>query len=422
VSRRDRPPVAWRPPPRPPWVERFLAAAGVLGSEAVAPLDASDLVARAVGTTGLDDFGGDAWREPFGVLCDAAAGEARLHALGAVVTRAEILRLLGNRLRIVAAEPEVAGAPDIVAPIVITGSARSGTSILHELLALDPAHRTPAAWEVLWSVPVPTDRDGGPGDPRVHRADREVRLWDDIAPEYRVMHENGGALPHECIFLTAHEFASEHFSGVLDVPSYAGWMATHDLGPAYEWHRRQLKLLGAHRGPRQWVLKAPSHLSQLPALFAVYPDARVVITHRDPLRTVPSTISLMATLRWMRSDDVNVGGLAQVMARAMAALADAVDGWRSDGTIPEGQVVDVAYADLVRDPVATLRRLYATLERDWTPGLEDAVRSYLAAKPQGRHGAHRYGLSDFGLDPGDVRDRFAAYVARHDVAPEPGAR
>lgn len=410
--------MSWSPPPRPEWLTRLLAATDLLGPYAVVPIDADDLTERAAQVTGLDDFGGDTWREPLAVLCHAIREEARLHTVGALVTRAELLRVLENRLRIVAAEPTARGAPEVVAPIVITGSARSGTSILHELLALDPAHRVPAAWEVLWSVPAPTDGEGGPDDPRVVRADREVRFWEDLAPVYRAMHENGGALPHECIFLTAHELASDHFSGNLDVPSYAAWMATHDLRPAYQWHRRQLRFLGARRGPHQWVLKAPSHLSALPALFTVYPDARVVITHRDPLRTVPSTVSLMATLRWMRSDEVNVTGLAHVMARGMAAQWETVDRWRAEGAVPAGRVVDVAYADLVRDPVATLRRLYAALDRDWPAGLEDAVRSYVAAKPRGAHGGHHYRLTDFGLDPDDLRERFAGYVDRYGVEPE----
>ena len=214
-----------------------------------------------------------------------------------------------------------------------------------------------------------------PDAARVERIDHEVRLWDRIAPEYLTMHENGGALPIECIFVTAHEFASEHWSGVHHVPSYNKWLVRHDLRDAYRWHRRHLEWLGQHDAPgRQWVLKAPSHLGALPALFATYPDAWILQTHRDPLRTIPSTISLMATLRWMRSDVVDVDALARTMAVGVAMLFDAVAGMRADATLPDARFVDVHYADLVRDPVATLRGVYERTGRPWPDGARRAHR------------------------------------------------
>jgi hypothetical protein len=404
----------WRPPPRPDWVNDQIVSGRTVGPLALHPLDAEDLVATATRVADADDFGGDSWRTGFDLLCESLTAEADLHAVGAALTRSELLRTLVNRLRIVAAGP----GPDIpvTSPWVVCGTARSGTSILHELLALDPTARVPRAWEVLDSVPAPA----GPPDPeRVERIDREVRLWDRITPEYLTMHENGGALPTECIFLTAHEFASEHWSGVHDVPTYNKWLIGTDLRPAYRWHRRQLQFLGQHDAPdAQWVLKAPSHLGALPALFATYPDVWVLQTHRDPVRTLPSTISLMATLRWMRSDRVDVDRLARTMVRGVAMLFEIVQTMRTDGTLPDDRFVDVAYADLMRDPVATLRTVYDRTGRAWPEDFEDRIREYLAAKPQAVHGAHRYDLADFDLAEADVRDRYASYVERFGVVTE----
>lgn len=407
----------WAPPSRPAWVADLIASGATVGPLALHPLDAHTLRSTAVRAAGADDFGGVTWEEGFGRLCSALTDEARLHAVGAALTRSEILRTLVNRLRIVAAGPS-ASAP-VTAPWVVCGTARSGTSILHELLALDPSARTPRAWEVLDSVPAPGPQ---PDVERIERIDHEVRLWDRITPEYLTMHENGGALPIECIFVTAHEFASEHWSGVHHVPSYNKWLVRHDLRDAYRWHRRHLEWLGQHDAPgRQWVLKAPSHLGALPALVATYPDAWILQTHRDPLQTIPSTISLMATLRWMRSDAVDVDALARTMAVGVAMLFDAVVGMRADGTLPDDRFVDVHYADLVRDPVATLRHVYRRTGRAWPAGLDARIVEYLAAKPRAVHGAHRYSVAEFGLDADDLRERYRPYVERFGVEAEAAA-
>ncbi|MBM4268574.1 MAG: sulfotransferase [Deltaproteobacteria bacterium] len=433
-------------PPRPSWVEAFNTVGESLGGAShVVPIDGARLIEDAVRTTGLDDFGDDSWREAYAVLLEAIAREADLNLVGRVLTHSEIARLLQNRLRIVETRkrhPEIAEIP-VRAPIVITGTARSGTSILHELLAQDPAHRSPRAWEVMYSVP-PPEPATFETDPRIERADREVTLWHDVAPEYKTMHENGGALPLECIFLMAHEFRSNHFSGVLDVPSYAVWLATHDLRPAFRFHRDQLQLLGFKWGPvrsgvsaprlsgarvqmrdnepdpLRWLLKAPSHLSVLPALFAVYPDARLILTHRDPAKTVPSTASLMATLRRMRRDRVDAVALGRQLAMGMAAGLDRVIEQRATGEIPDSQIVDLHYHELISDPFGTIRRTYERLGLELTEVAEERMRAYLAAKPRAKHGAHPYAPEDFGLERAALRERFATYMRKYDVAAESG--
>lgn len=412
--------MTWAPAPRPQWVVDQIAIGRRLGPTRWHRLDADELVATASEIAGSDDFGEPSWRPGFATLCDALQHEARLHAVGAALTRSEMLRTLVNRLRIVASTNSgssgSAGSRPIVAPLVVCGTARSGTSILHELLAQDPALRAPRAWEIMYSVPT---AHPAAGDTRVDDADREVRHWDEIAPEYLRMHENGGALPQECIFITAHEFASEHWSGVHDVPSYHRWLRRADLVPAYRWHERQLGWLQGADRSTQWVLKAPSHLSALPALFAVYPDAWIIQTHRDPLRTVPSTISLMATLRWMRSDHVDVDRLAATMSKGVAALFDWVTAMRHDGTLPDERFVDVRYADLMRDPVAAIRAVYERIGLPFEGDRAGAIERYLAAKPRGRHGVHHYSAGDFGLDAGELRARYRDYCDAYGVEPEP---
>jgi hypothetical protein len=166
------------------------------------------------------------------------------------------------------------------------------------------------------------------------------------------------------------------------------------------------------------VLKAPSHLHALPALFAVYPDARVVITHRDPLAVLGSITSLMATLLWQRSDTVRYEEIVRVNAIWTARALDRVTQMRADGTIPDDRIVDVRYLDLVADPVGTLRATYEQLGRPFPAAVQAAVVAHLAARPRGRHGAHEYSFADTGLDLAETRGRYAAYQERYGVDSE----
>lgn len=405
---------------RPAWVDGVNAlGANLGGAEHLIALDADALLAAARSATGLDDFGDDGWREPFAVLTDALAREAKLNTVGRLLTRAELVRVLANRLRLVdlwKREPEIL-AGEVRAPIFIVGTARSGTSILHEVLAQDPRLRSPATWEIFYSVP-PPEAATCATDARIAGTDHEVKLWHEIAPEYLTMHANAAVHPQECIFLMAHELASEHFSGVHDVPSYALWLATHDLGPSFRFHRRMLQTLQWRHPGERWLLKAPSHLTVLPALFAVYPDARVVFTHRDPAKTVPSTASLMATLRRMRRDHVDANAIAKLILRGVAMGLEKMMAERASGAIPDAQFVDLRYADLMRDPLAAVRAVYERLDMTLPAEVADRMRAYLAAKPRAKHGEHRYRLEDFGLDRARLRSGYAAYCTRFDVPAE----
>lgn len=407
---------------RPAWVDGVNAlGANLGGAEHLIALDADSLLATARAATGLDDFGDDGWREPFAVLTDALAREAKLNTVGRLLTRAELVRVLANRLRLVdlwKREPQIL-AGEVRAPIFIVGTARSGTSILHEVLAQDPRLRSPATWEIFYSVP-PPEAATYATDPRIAGTDREVELWHEIAPEYLTMHANAAVHPQECIFLMAHELASEHFSGVHDVPSYALWLATHDLTPSFRFHRRMLQTLQWRHPGERWLLKAPSHLTVLPALFAVYPDARVVFTHRDPAKTVPSTASLMATLRRMRRDHVDANAIAKLLVRGVAMGLEKMMAERASGAIPDDRFVDLRYADLMRDPLAAVRAVYERLDMTLPDEIADRMRAYLAAKPRAKHGEHRYRLEDFGLDRERLRRGYAAYCARFDVPAEDG--
>jgi hypothetical protein len=406
----------WRPLPRPRWLERLNAHAAAAGGAAeLVTLDPEELLARACAATGLADFGDGDWRRHYDVLLAALERESGLHLAGRVVVRAELLRSLRNRLQLAELwqrRPELLAAP-VDPPVFILGSPRTGSSILHELLALDPANRTPAMWEMLHPV------EALAGGALRTVADYTVQFWHDLAPEYESMHANSGELPNECIYITMLEFLSEQWLGCHRVPSYAAHLVRADHRGAFRYHRRFLQTLQARARGERWVLKAPSHIFHLAEIFDVYPEARIVHLHRDPLRTLPSQLSLMATLRLMRCDGVDPVAESQVIAKGNAAVFRSVIERRASGALPDARFVDLRFADVMADTLGAVEALYAKL--GWKLGSEAraAMADYIARKPRHARGIHRYTLEEFGLDPAAERERFRFYCERYEV-PEEG--
>jgi hypothetical protein len=223
-------------------------------------------------------------------------------------------------------------------------------------------------------------------------------------------------LPEECLWLLAPEFDSGFWATCTNVPSFMAWRAGTDAVPTYEWHRRMLGILQRGREPKAWALKSPVHVSRLPALFAVYPDARVILTHRDPVKTVPSSVSAVAGGRWLRSDAVDpvaIGASLELgLGYLLNALPDVV------ATLPAGQVANLHYLDLLADPAGAIEATYDALGLPFAADLPDRIRRYLAARPQDKHGVHRYTAEGFGLDPAELRRAFLPYTDGFGVAHE----
>ena len=371
--------------------------------------DPDDLVPEAELRAGTDDFGDDDHVEPLSVFCRSVESEAGLHLVGRWRCREVLLRALENKLRLTAyagADPGVRDEP-IEAPVIVTGSPRAGTSILHELLAVGDDRRAPMAWEYWWPAP-PPDPDGAALDPRIPLADRDVRLSAALAPQFDGMHEQGAQVPREDPSGMLPSLRSDVLSTHYPTPSYAAWLAEADMAPAYDLHRLVLQVLQRGWPRRTWVLKAPGHLANLELVLERYPDARIVVCHRDPLSMISSVTSLTATLRGAHAESVDLTALARENVETFARQLDALVVAQRSGLLDEAAVEHVHFDALNADQAGTVGRLCASFG---LPFDRSAVDVLLAAKPKGRHGGHQHSFADLGLDEDEVRERFAEYCS-----------
>jgi hypothetical protein len=371
-----------------------------------------DLIETAKRRCGLDDFGGGDFFEGISRLLDSCQREAQLNLIGRIVLRADLIRILCSRLFI---QRDRKAYPSIVRqeirePLFIVGLPRSGTTVLHTLLASDPDHRVPLTWEVM--TPSPPTHDNKKR--RIQRAISSCNCFNWLAPTFRQVHPVGAELPQECVSLMAPTFMSDQFDAMYYVPSYRAWFFRQDLRPAYEYHRRFLQHLQVRQNARRWVLKAPTHMFALPSLLTVYPDALFVQTHRAPLDAMASVSSLITILRRVFSDAVD----------PLTVCREAIDYWsktlakflQERAVLAEHRICDVDYVEIHRDPLAVVRRIYGHFGWALSQKVEERMRRALASQPEERHRLHRYDLSQFGVEEAESAARFAVYCDRFGLA------
>jgi len=375
------------------------------------------LVEQACELAGSDDFGDDdTWRDGLARLCDGLVSEARLNDLGVEIAVLDVIRPLTGRLQIVKwrkENPAVAAQP-VTRPIFIVGQPRTGTTILFDLLAQDPALRPPLTWEVdnPWPLPRP---ETYATDPRIADTQASIEMSEQIVPGLLAFHPMGALVGQECVRITAGQFCSMIFPVQYRLPSYSRWLLYEaDHQPAYAYHRMFLQHLQSGV-PGQWLLKSPAHLWQLDALVAEYPDALIVQTHRDPLNVISSISALTHHLRHLASDESSITECAAQSREEIVAGLER--GMKLRDSLSQ-RVVDVQFADFIRDPFATIRGVYAELGRELEPVAEQNMRAFLAGHP-GDGGGSRYSWADTGLDAGLVREQVRVYQDCYGVPDEP---
>ena len=404
---------------RLPWQLRAVNAIGgglrSLGLP-VGRLDADALLRQAQQKTGLEDFGEPGFRPLLQTLMRSLEQEADLNTIGRISWRNQTVRHLSNRLRIqrdLTATPAIL-EQTIAAPLFIVGFPRAGTTVLHNLLAQDPEARVPLLWELRQPSPPPRSEAREPdterSDPRIAEARDMVRQVYRRVPHLRAIHELDPTGPEECYFLFKLAFANPLIDAEVHVPTYMEALRTLDWTVPYRLHQNALKLLQWHIKGTHWVLKAPSHLHTLGALLDVYPDARVIQTHRDPRQVAASFCSTYEATRTLYSSSVDLARLGDDWLASWGRAIDHMLEVRERA--PASQFHDVIYPRLLADPIAEVERIYDHFDMTVSPTMRAGMERWLREHRKGRHGAHRYQLERYGLSDARVLERFADYVAR----------
>jgi len=376
-------------------------------------LELEDLLRAAERRAGASDLGVWPIEEPIERLLDSYRREAELTTLGRITVRELLVSLLENLLRL---ETERVANPDverqaIADPVFIIGLPRTGTTHLHGLMSQDPANRAPFTWEVMYPAARGTTRDEI--DPVRARTQSRLDWANRLAPEFMRIHPIAPDLPQECIAIHAQAFMGIQFHTTHDVPSFQDWFERDSQDLAYDFHRRLLQHLQAHRPGSRWVLKAPGHLFSLGALLRRYPNARIVQTHRNPLRVMGSMASHATVLRRAFSDRADPVRIAADWADRWGRALDDFLAVR-DRAKPE-QFLDIGYESIERAPLETVERVYDFLGWPLTDSGRAAIAHFLAANPKDKHGVHRYTLEQYDLDRAELTRRFARYIDRFEL-------
>ena len=373
-----------------------------------------EIIAEATARTGLTEIGDESVLEGLTRLIQAYETEARLTPQGLAMKRETLIANMAIRMQVedwLARHPELLERP-IEKPLFVFGLPRTGTTLLVGLLAADPARRCFLNWE--WGEPMPPAQ---PGELHAGRRYEAAKARGEMAlehvPHIAAIHFEEADSPSECQFLMTPSFAAQVYEAQADIPSWRHWFLHEaDYLPAFRFHKRMLQALQHHVGGR-WTLKNPWHPLFLDALTEVYPDAQLVMTHRDPAEVVGSCCSLIKYVRQMFSDDVDLKGIGETFMDTFEIMIARANAFKAKHGADA--ILDVQYADNMRDPMGVVRGIYERFDEPLSAEAEAAMQAYLANNQKGKHGKHTYDLAEYGLSREGVRARFKDYIERYAI-------
>jgi hypothetical protein len=367
--------------------------------------------------TGLEDFGDPAYLEGLRVLLDAYAREARFTPLGRRIAEGDLVRTLAARLRAqrLLADGSPAPAREIRRPVVVTGLVRTGSTALHHLLGCDPDVQVLEYWLACRPQPRPP-RASWLEHPDFRAAQAELEQMYAADPSLKAIHFMSAGGPEECRHFLAQSFTDDSFEVNASVPSYTRWVEARDFEASYRHHRRLLELVGSTSPGKRWVLKYPVHMKHLAELLAVYPDACIVWTHRDPAQVMSSYVSLIASFRAIYERDIDRDAIAREQLEVWAAGAERAIRVRAQRD--PARFYDLHFRDFSQDPLGCVRRIYERFGLALSEAGERALREHLAGNPRGRHGEHRHSIGESGVPREQVLERFGAYMRHFGIEPE----
>lgn len=378
------------------------------------PIEVDQLVSSACDRAGSSDFGDDSWREGLEVLVQSLNTDASLNEMGVGAMTDQIISYLINRLQIemwYQKHPEIE-QQQIVAPLFGLGLPRTGSTALSYLLAQDPARRPLRVWEAAEPCP-PPETATEHTDPRIAIAQAGIDFTNEMFTGFAGMLPTAADGPQECLIPMAFEFRSLIFEAMASIPSYSAWLLQCDMKPAYEYHKRVLKLLQWRCPPERWWLKTPAHMLSIEALSAVYPDARFVMTHRDVGRVLPSVCALyssLTTILTKRPDPVAIGTHNLELWRT--ALQRLIE-FRDRGN--DARFYDLSFESVQSDPIGQVAQLYSKLGDNFSGAARRRMQDWWIESSKDRSGPGSYRPEDFGLDLTEITEQFAFYYERFDV-------
>jgi Sulfotransferase family len=379
----------------------------------VAALNEEALVGAAVRATGLSEFGDGYHREGLLRLLESVEKDAALHLSGQLTFRETIVGSLINRLLLTEAckrSPEIFRKP-LKSPIIVLGLPRSGTTFLHRLLAMDPAHRAVPWWEL--ARPLPGPGSNGKSDHRRQIFQKKLRRLQKLTPDLDSKHYTRVDTPEECIWLLASTFLSPLFWALAPVYGYLDWYMNQDRLQAYCEYRLLLQVLQDADPTRRLVLKSSTHTGAVETLLRTIPGSLLIQTHRNPVETTASLASLFYSLHSRTTERLDVRRMTEAILgfheHQIARNLQARDAH-------PGALFDVYYDRLVADPIGTVREIYDHYGLAWSEEFEERLNCYLRHNPRGKHGAHLYAPENFGQTKDTISRRFAAYIERFELA------
>ena len=373
-------------------------------------LDPADVCAAARKQSGLDDLGPDTFWDGLVVL-SAALDDAGPSPMGRMMMRKVLVDALASRARVfdwAGKHPEAMAKP-IFQPLMICGLPRTGTTYLSFLFGADPDNRTLRYFEAPDPAPPPI-QGREDEDPRMIASFKQLDGLAKLAPGFQAMHPMEPAAATEVVSLHMHEMTSMQIETQAHIPAYAEWMDQQDLRSVYRYEELALKVLQDGYDSTRWNLKTPAYLAGLDAIFDVYPNARMVWTHRDPADVVVSVSSLNAALHQVMMKDVDPVVVGHHWLERLGGMVDRALAYLDEH--PDAPITHLHYSELTSDPVGAVERVYGDLGFELDDEAKAAVTAATQHHRQDKHGRHRYKGEDFDLDRDMIRDRFSAYCER----------
>lgn len=389
-------------------------------------LDLDALFKAAQKETGLQDFGDDTFREPLQILLDSIEKEANLHTLGRIISKIRFKEILKQRLLseyCFQQFPEIL-EEDLKPPIIITGLQRTGTTKLQRLLAADPNSLSVFSWEALHPAPVISKKIIAKGNlqkenllniqnkkQRIAKGKTAEKGAQFLAPDFFSIHPVEHDAPEEEVLLLDQSFISTVPEAMMQVPTYANWIEQTDHRPAYNYLKKMLQFLQWQKqqsNATHWVLKTPHHLEFLENVFAIFPKAKIIWTHRDPLQTAPSFSNMIFHSHLMFSDEVTRNQVAKHWLRKCGRMVDRGMAFRAQ--FGEERFLDVSYQDLLKNPLKEVEKIYEFAELDFSEKSKEGIKKSLQHNRQHKYGVHKYKLEDFHLNPEIINEQFKNYL------------